>query len=505
MKLCLAALTAAAIICAAETPATATPVLHFSNAPTEATLGAAYNAAVRNLMDINTVAIKSSPNAASYNQTGLISAIPGTFIRAGGGYDQPWTRDASVNTWNAGNLLEPLVARNTLWAVVKRQKNGRLIVQQDQEWWDQIIWVTAAWQHYAVTGDQAFLRNTWQAALNTLKVDRAKHYNTQYGLFEGPAFLNDGIAGYPAPPADATDSHGSFVLDYPGASQIMTLSTNCLYVSAYHSAAKMAQALGMPASETAALNAQGDALAATIRKRFWMAKLGRFGYLIQGTGSMAGKLEPYQEGSGEAFAILFGIATPRQAHSILHHVTLMPHGIPDVYPAFARYTMHPGRHNAIVWPMVEGYWGDAAARSGDVSAFARAMNDLAGLADGTHGNFYEIYNGTTGQPDGGWQAGHEWKSQPDQTWSATAYLRMVFFDLFGMRFEPNRIIFAPTLPKRWGDASLTGVHYRDAVLTIRLNGNGDKIASFRLDGKKQTQPMISGTLRGPHVIEIVMK
>jgi hypothetical protein len=27
-------------------------------------------------------------------------------VRAGGGYPQPWTRDASVNSWNATSLLD---------------------------------------------------------------------------------------------------------------------------------------------------------------------------------------------------------------------------------------------------------------------------------------------------------------------------------------------------------------------------------------------------------------
>jgi glycogen debranching enzyme len=481
------------------------PWLEFSRKQSEDTLGKAYYMALLNLMVINTVSIKDSPDAASYDQTGLIATRRGKFIRAGGGYDQPWTRDASVNSWNAGNLLEPEVARNTLWSVVKREKNGKLIVQQDKEWWDQVVWVTAAWNHYEVTGDHAFLRRAYETAVDTLQVDREKHFNEQYGLFEGPAFLNDGIAGYPAPPADAKENHGSFVLNYKGADKIMTLSTNCLYVAAYENAARMAKELGRPAKEVDTLEAQAAGLAATIRERFWLAGKGRLGYLIQGVGPLKGKLEDYQEGSGQAFAILFGVATPEQARSILSHVKLLPHGIPDVWPSFARYSQkRPGRHNAIVWPMVEGFWGDAAAREGDTAAFARAMSDLAGLANGSGGHFYEIYNGATGRPDGGWQVGHKWKSQPDQTWSATAYLRMVYFDLFGMRIGADGMAFHPTLPKGWGDVSLEGVHYRKADLTIRLKGAGDKVQSFLLDGKKLAQPVLEGNLKGQHVVEIVL-
>jgi hypothetical protein len=74
------------------------PTLTFADSTRQATLGRAYKLALHNLLDINTVAY----DAATYDSTGFLADPPGTFVRAGGGYDQPWTRDASVNTWNAG-------------------------------------------------------------------------------------------------------------------------------------------------------------------------------------------------------------------------------------------------------------------------------------------------------------------------------------------------------------------------------------------------------------------
>jgi hypothetical protein len=44
-----------------------------------------------------------------------------------------------------------------------------------------------------------------QAATDTLSVHESANYNSTYGLFEGPAFFNDGVAGYPAPPVDTAD------------------------------------------------------------------------------------------------------------------------------------------------------------------------------------------------------------------------------------------------------------------------------------------------------------
>ena len=42
-----------------------------------------------------------------------------------------------------------------------------------------------------------------------------------------------------------------------------------------------------------------------------------------------------------------------------------------------------------------------------------------------------------------WQQGEHWGSVYDQTWSATGYLRMIFTDLFGMRFTPEGLTFGP--------------------------------------------------------------
>jgi len=476
------------------------PTLTFADAAAQATLGHAYSLALNNLLDINTVTYDPS----TYNTSGLMQDPPDTFIRAGGGYAQPWSRDASVNSWNAGSLLEPQVAENTLWSVVDKQSNGQLIVQQDDETWDEVVWITAAWNQYLVTGDQTFLQNAYQTAIDTLNLRESQAYNSTYGLFEGPAFFNDGIAGYPAPPANATESLGSYVLSYPGTSTQMTLSTNELYYSAFRDAALMASQLGEPAAQVSSLNAQAAALKTAINQYFWNPSTGMYGYFIHGDDSLQGQLDPTEEGSGLSFAILFGIASPAQAQSIMQNTGIQAAGIADTYPAFARYSAaEPGRHNVTVWPMVEGYWADAAAQSGDQARFASEVENLAELADSS-GEFYETYNAQTGVPDGGWQTGSHWASEPDQTWSATAYLRMVYDDLFGMDLTTSGITFQPTLPAGWGNVTLTGVQYRGATLNIDLQGSGNVVSSFVIDGTPTAGDSIPATLTGTHTVSITL-
>jgi glycogen debranching enzyme len=475
------------------------PALTFSNPHVQAVLGRAYTAALTNLLDVNTVTYDPE----KYNQTGLLADPPGTFIRAGGGYAQPWTRDAALNSWNAASLLNPVVARNTLWSVVRREGSGELMVQQDDQWWDQVIWLTAAWHHYAVTGDRTFLTDAYKTAANTLRVRWSQNYNKTYGLFGGGSFFNDGIAGYPAPPADEMESRGSFVGSYPQTNAMMALSTNAVYYDAYRSAARMATALGLRA-EASAYTTMAASLKDKINRHLWMPGKGTYGYFVHGAGDLAGTVDPSEEGTGLSFAILFGIADAGMARSIMQNTHVQPNGIVDVYPHFARYSdERPGRHNGTVWPMVQGMWAHAAARAGDQKRFATEVATLAKLANGSNG-FYEIYNARTGAVDGGWQAGRQWQSKPEQTWSATAYLRMIYAGLFGMDYTEAGMRFAPTLPVGWGDVSLSGVRYRNMTLNISLRGSGSTISSFSIDGRPTGSRSVPATLTGAHTVQIML-
>ena len=477
------------------------PRLAFQSRAVQSRLGAAYEAALENLLRTNTV-----PDLAdAHNASGMLTGDPAFFIRAGGGYDQPWTRDASLNSWNAASLLEPQAARNTLWAVCQHDSSGALVIQQDSQWWDKVIWMTGAWNHYAVTGDRAFLKSAYGVAQKELAQMQSEHFSAEYGLFQGPAFFTDGIAGYPEPEYDP-NNHSSFVLDHHYTAQLMALSTNCVYYNAFRCASRMATELKQPALEARQYEQSAAALKSAINSHLWIPSKSTYGYFLHGAGPLAGTLDPSQEGIGLSFAILFGVASPAQAQSILHTVYRSPHGITASWPHFARFDdAHPGRHNGVVWPLVNGMFATAAASAGRTDLFRDEVENAALLSAGSDHRFFEIYNGQTGVPDGGWQNGGHWPSQPDQTWSATAYLRMINTGLFGMEFAPNLLTFAPTLPAEWGSVKLTGVRYRSAVLTIALQGSGSRIVRFLYDGRRLAQPVVSAQATGPHSLVITLK
>ena len=476
------------------------PRLRFAARLQQGTLGKAYESALDNLLRINTIA----DTQGHHNPTGLMVA-PNTFIRAGGGYGEPWTRDSSLNSWNAGSLLEPLVARNTLWAVCQKQPDGSIVLQRDNQWWDKVIWITAAWNHFKVIGDQPFLAASYAVAQDELALMRREHFSEKYGLFQGPAFFADGIAAYPEPEYDPTNN-SSFVLDHRYTKEMMALSTNCTYYNAYKCAALMARQLGHPAREASDYEKAAAALKIAINRQLWNPFKGTYGYFIHGAGPLEGRRDETQEGMGLAYAILFGVANSRQTQSILKSARRSPYGITAQWPHFPRYSDDkPGRHNVIVWPNVNGMWACAAAGAGDINTFRDETENLALLDLDNDNHFYEIYNSLSGKPDGGWQSGRQWGPLSDQTWSATAYLRMIYEGLFGMDFQPDALKLAPHLPATWGKVSLQGVRYRAAILDITLEGQGSRIARVTMDGATTNKVFVPAALTGRHSLTISLK
>lgn len=483
------------------------PSLAFANAARQAAFGTVYQAALTNVASINCV----YADPATYNPSGLVTYPPGTIVIAGQGYPLPqrWTRDAAVNTWSAASLLAPVTGRNTLWSVVDSQAGGGLIVQQnDGEWWDQIVWVVSAWNHYLVTGDRTFLGKAYETAVSTMNARRSQNFNSGLGLFEGPGFMNDGISAYPSPPyKPGIDS--SSVLSYPGVNVMMCLSTNCLYYGAYQAMASMAGQLGH-GSDATGYNRAAAALRTAINTHFWRPDAGLYGYLIHGAGDpQAGQLDTHQEGAGLALAILRGVASARQTKLILQNTHWEPHGVVNVWPNFPWFTGGEWGRQASLWPMVHSLFGHAAAIGGRLDLFERAVTDLATMVRASQDHFFEVYNPVTGVPDGGWQTGGsgtigQWTSAPDQTWSATGYLRMIYRGLFGMTFATQGLQFGPSLPAGWGTVSLTGLRYRNMTLDITLTGAGNRIKSFEVDGRASA-PFLSAGKSGHHQVKIALK
>lgn len=423
-------------------------------------------------------------------------------IIAGMGYCTPWTRDAAINTVNAGALLFPDVSKNTLLSVLKKEDGAVMI---DGEYWDSIIWVWGAWHEYLLTGDREFLKTAYEAAENTLKFFENTEFDEALNLFRGPACYGDGIAAYPdiyaTPGESAIIAFAEECKDLCAKKGVgipmFTLSTNCLYCKAYETADKMASELGL--AEKYAEKA--EKIKNAINTHFWSEENGKYRYIVDDFGGCDS-----DEGMGNAFVIIFGIADDDKAQKVLKNQHITDYGIPCVYPSFSRYKGGYGRHSGTVWPHIQAFWAGAAAIGGRYDLFDKEFNMLTDCSV-RDGYFSEIYHPDTGERYGGLQEFKKqgnimWESEKKQTWSATGYLHMMFSDIIGMKFENCGIRFCPYIPNGLDSIESGGLSVMGCNISIKINGNGSKIKKFTVNGE-QTEPFVN--YNGDMNIEIVME
>ena len=157
------------------------------------------------------------------------------------------------------------------------------------------------------------------------------------------------------------------------------------------------------------------------------------------------------------------------------------------------------RHNNLIWPFVNGFFADMAAKCGRSDILKSELLNLTKLALESEG-FYEIYNATTGVPDGGWQIGIHWDSVADQTWSATGFIRMIVYALFGVNIEKSGIRFTPCMPAEMDKISLKGLRVRDVEMDLVLQAKDEKGARILING--QPKDKISYEEPGKYMVEM---
>ncbi len=389
-------------------------------------------------------------------------------VRAGGDYEQPWIRDAVLNTWNGANITEPRIARNTLLAVCERI-NGRVVIQQDNQDWDRIIWIVGAWQYVLATGDREFAALALEAAQYEWQQAQNRRFNRQYGLFTGGSFFNDGISGYPLDLYEP-GCHSGFQGDHPKVRDVMTLSVNCLACEAYKSTAELAEFLGGSGKE---YREKAEQLAGRIRMVFETPQ--GYGYLLYPDG----RLCRMQEACGQIFAALFSVC--EDAGTLLKRMERSPAGLASICPDFAG-VRQPARHNQLIWPFINGLFIRAAAQAGETELAGDEWEKLTALFLGSGLRFFEIYD-RAGQVEGGWQSGDHYDSCRDQTWSASLCIGAVLYGFLGLRVSVEGTSFHPAIPRSLEGLGIEGLLVRDSRITLTTEGAGNQIESMQVNGQ----------------------
>lgn len=268
------------------------------------------------------------------------------------------------------------------------------------------------------------------------------------------------------------------------------LGTNAVHYQAHIIAAEMAILLGEP-FELYLERAEG--IRTGINKYLWMEEKGYYGQYLYGRTYM--NLSPRFEALGEALAILFDIADPEQAKSIITRSPVTAFGTSCIYPQIKGI---PPYHNNGIWPFVQSFWNLAAAKAGNEAALEFGLASIY-RAGGLFLTNYENFVAETGD-----YVGTEINSQR-MLWSMAGNLAMVHRLFIGLSFEADGIQFQPFIPKVYtGTKTLSNFKYRDALLEITVTGYGNEIADITLDGKPLENAFLPGSISGIHQIEILM-
>ncbi len=409
---------------------------------------------------------------------------PDSTFRTGKEWAGVWTRDISYSIILSMAYLQPQVAKNSLLKKVNKKKR---IIQDTGTGGaypastDRMIWATAAWEVYKATGDKDWLMLAFEIIKNSIDDDLQNAYDASTGLVKGESsFLDWREQTYPKwmQPADIFESE--------------CLGTNAAHYQANIVLSEMAKILNLKsvAENYAAI---ANNIKEGINKYLWMPDKGYYAQFLYGRNFKM--VSPRSEALGEALCILFGIADEKMAAQMLASVPVTNFGITCIYPQIPNI---PPYHNNAVWPFVQSYWALASAKAGNERSVVECFNNIYRPAA------LFLTNKENYVADNGDFAGTQINSS-NMLWSLSGNLAIVHKVFFGMEFQEEQLVFHPFVPVSFkGKHFLSNFKYRNAVLSVEVEGYGNKIVQFILDGKIQSKAVFPASITGKHYIKIIL-
>ena len=479
---------------------------------------------------------------------GTSEVIPSRMPILGAGLDYVlFQYDTGIHAWDGTGFLQSEAMTGGLLATLLLDKDGGLLCGRGGSI-EGMLWTVGAWSHYLITGSRPFLKVALSATLATLDHYERYEFDAEKNLFRGPALGGDGISNYPDVWAQSMPGVGH-ISKWPEHNPdkkvavgfglpMHALSTQCSIYEGYVLAASMQRELGLPVDKS--LQERAARLKAAINKHFWRKDAGIYRYLVDPFGGC-----DQQEGTGIAYAVLFGIASQEQVQRIFGSVHIDPQGIPWIWPVYPRYVSsdpYKVASRSNIWPFVNGSWSSVATMSGRMDLFALELKKAADRACRDN-QFAEQYHPVTGEIYGGIQEGRTgrkgaglaafiaarlggtgeptpeaiaklfpavegkeginlWQSCGRNTFSSTSYIRMVLQGLCGIKLDTEGMTFQPTVPKGMSPVAVYELPYRQAELEIHITGEGQKVMKMTINGKEAAK--IPTTAKGKQVVEIQM-
>lgn len=411
-----------------------------------------------------------------------------TFM-AGKLWPDTWTRDIVYSIYLAYANILPEISKRTLEKQSLKNPDEALQDTGSGGSWpistDRVSWAIAAWEYYVTTGDKQWLEECYNRLRYTAEKDLHVAFNKDLNLFAGETCSMDW----------RTHTYPNWFTN-ANIGESYSTGTNSLHAFMYFFLSEAATVLHKPEEETSRWKQVYNSLKNSINKVFWMDDKGYYSsYILP-------ELYGYRRsertaGMDNGLAIILGVADENKAKKIAQNFPLYPYGAATLYPSIPDDYAY---HNKAIWPVWETYFMLGAKKAGNTKAVEHIMQSLIResalfLTNKENMNYETGYNANTAL------------NSDRQLWSVASYLGMVYRVVFGMEFTMQGITFHPLVPDLLkGPFELTNFKYRNAVLNIKVTGNGNEIASLSLDGKMQALPFIfPPEMNGNHKIEITMK
>lgn len=437
--------------------------------------------------DISSYPALTTPNTlhtAIYNMglDEMVNAVePDTTLRTGKEWAGVWTRDVSYSILLSMAYMQPEASRISL---MKKVTPTGVIVQDTGSGgaWpissDREIWALAAYEVYKVTGDRNWLEFIYPVIKNSLADDELT-VQSPSGLVKGEtSFIDWREQSYPRwmQTADIYRSEA--------------LGTSIVHAQALRTLAAIAEELGHK-DVAAQSNERAQKIVDGVNNELWMSDKGYYAMYTYGRNFPI--LNPRAETLGESLAILYDVADADRARSITENNPVTPFGAAIFFPQIADM---PPYHNNALWPWVAAYWAMANAKAGNEQGTMEAIGSIfrpAALFATNKENFV-LDNGDIATE----------LNSSNMLWCLAGNIAVTHKILFGIHFEKDGLAFAPFVPRALAaERSLTGFKYRNAVLDITVNGYGNEIKSFTLNGKEH-KPFLPADIKGHNTVVITM-
>lgn len=414
----------------------------------------------------------------------MVNAVePDTTLRTGKEWAGVWTRDVSYSILLSMAYLQPEASMISLRKKVDSM--GRIIqdtgsggawpVSTDRE-----IWSVAAYELYKVTGDKEWLKFIYPVIKRSLETDYKSVYDEKTGLVKGETSFIDW----------REQSHPKW-MQCADIFNTETLSTSIVHSQAWNVLDAMAEELG-DAETALKARSQADRIAQAVNASLWMPSKGYYGMYLYGRDNLI--MNPRVETLGESLAIMWGIADPERAKTITENNPTTPFGVAIFYPQIADM---PAYHNNALWPWVASWWALANAKAGNEAGVMQAIGSVfrpAALFCTNKENF-NLDNGDIATR----------LNSSNMLWCLSGNLAITHKVLFGIDFRKDTLAFHPFVPKALaGTRTLNNFKYRGATLDITVKGHGDRIKTFKLNGKRQQPFILADKARGKFNVEITM-